>query len=104
MNLPPELAALLPVWLEPFMDAMLAALMVLLSGLYRRRRWRRILTDALVCALLAWFMQDLLILTGMDGGLSQLASVLLGWAGNDVAKRVLSRFYCRRISNDLKKD
>lgn len=72
-------------------DVLLAVFMLAVRGIFLRREPRRVLSDMLVCALLAWFMKSILLRLSMDGELSALASLTLGYLGSEAAIRLFLR-------------
>lgn len=72
-------------------DVLLAVFMLAVRGFFLRRKTRRVLSDMLVCALLAWFMKSILLRLSMDGELSALACLALGYLGSEAAVRLLLR-------------
>jgi len=81
----------LSVHKEQITDVLLTILMLGVRGFFLRRKTRRVLSDMLICALLAWFMKSLLLRLSMDGELSALVCLALGYLGSESALRLLLR-------------
>lgn len=82
-------SAILSNYKEQLVDVTLLLIMMLARGIYLRRKIRQCLSDMLMCALLSWFMKPALELMSMDGALSGLACLLLGYCGSGAAFRYL---------------
>lgn len=66
---------------EQGVAAALAGVMAFLRGTYNGDGWRVKLADAAMCAILAWFVKDLLGMFGAHNDLAYIASVMLGYMG-----------------------
>ena len=68
---------------EQGVGAVLAFLMAYLRGRYNGgKRWK-VLVDALMCAMIAWFIRDLLNFIGWSSDLAYIGSVIIGYLGTD---------------------
>lgn len=68
---------------EQGIGAMLAFIMAYLRGRYNGGAMAKTLIDALMCAMIAWFVRDLLDFTGLSSNLAYIASVFIGYIGTD---------------------
>ncbi|KFC87635.1 MULTISPECIES: phage holin, lambda family [Hafnia] len=96
MHKSPELWAMLMTWIAEHRSegsyAFIAGLMAILRGIYNGESpmWRRIL-DAAMCALVAFFIKDLLMLMSFDQKWAYIGSVFIGFLGIDYFSSVLRR-------------
>jgi len=81
----------LSVHKEQITDVLLAIFMLGVRGFFLRRKTRRVLSDMMICSLLAWFMKSLLLRLSMDVELSALACLVLGYLGSESAFRLFLR-------------
>lgn len=68
---------------EQGIGAMLALIMAYLRGRYNGGVKMLTLIDALMCAMIAWFIRDLLDFPGLSSNLAYIASVFIGYIGTD---------------------
>ncbi|MBW7981555.1 phage holin, lambda family [Enterobacillus tribolii] len=91
----PEVWSAVLAWLvsvkEQGVGAMLAATMAYLRGRYNGGKFWRVLIDALMCAMLAWFIRDLLDLIGLKTNLAYIGSIMVGYLGTDYFGTLLRR-------------
>ncbi len=100
----PDTWAQLILWLmsikEQGIGALLAGAMAYLRGKYNGgKRWR-ILIDAVMCTMIAWFVvRDILDFTGMKADLEYIASVFIGYVGADYFGNLLRRIIGNKTSS-----
>ena len=91
----PDIWAQLILWLmsikEQGIGALLAGAMAYLRGKYNGGKFWRIVIDAAMCAMIAWFVRDLLDFVGMKTDLGYIASVFIGYLGTDYFGSLLRR-------------
>ena len=91
----PDMWAQIICWLmsvkEQIIGASLAAAMAYLRGKYNGGKLWRILIDAVMCAMIAWFVRDILDFAGMKADLEYIASVFIGYVGADYFGNLLRR-------------
>ncbi len=68
---------------EQGVGAALAFLMAYLRGRYNGGKFWKTIIDALMCAMIAWFVRDLLDFLGLSNNLAYVASVFIGYVGTD---------------------
>ncbi|ANC41743.1 phage holin, lambda family [Hafnia alvei] len=96
MDKTPDLWALILAWLAGHKSegsySALAFLVAFLRGVYSGDSpvWRRLL-DAALCAVLAFFIKDALMLLGVDTEWSYIGSVFIGFLGIDYFSSLLRR-------------
>jgi len=80
---------------EQGIGATLAFLMAYLRGRYNGGKFWKVLIDALMCAMIAWFIRDLLNFIGWSSDLAYIGSVFIGYLGTDTigswVKRVAAK-------------
>ncbi|KKZ19011.1 hypothetical protein AAY84_07420 [Serratia marcescens] len=84
-DLDPQLWQRLATWWQAIKTqatcATLAAVMAFLRGESQGDRGMAVLLDAMMCAMLAWFIRDGLEWAGVSGDMSYLGSVIVGYLG-----------------------
>ena len=76
---------------EQGIGALLAFCMAYLRGRYNGGKFWKTLIDALMCAMIAWFIRDLLVFIGISANLGYIASVFIGYLGTDFIGAWLKR-------------
>ncbi|MEI7375662.1 MULTISPECIES: phage holin, lambda family [Dickeya] len=89
------LAALLAAK-EQGAGAVLAFAMAYLRGRYNGGKIIRTLIDALMCAMIAWFIRDLLDFVGLSKDLAYIASVFIGYVGTDSIGALIKKIISKR--------
>jgi len=74
---------------EQVIDVILLSVMMSARGIYLKRRFRLLICDLIICGLVSWFMKMILNYLNMDGALSGLTCILLGYIGSGNAFRLL---------------
>ncbi|AMG94312.1 MULTISPECIES: phage holin, lambda family [Citrobacter] len=92
-------AALLAVR-EQGIGAMLAFIMAYLRGRYNGGAKMKTLIDALMCAMIAWFIRDLLDFSGLSSNLAYIASVFIGYIGTDSIGNLIKKFAAKKAGVD----
>lgn len=69
--------------------AALAGSVAILRGRYNGGGWKKTIFDGLMCAILAWFVKDLLALLGLNPDLAYLTSVFIGYIGVDALSKII---------------
>lgn len=82
---------------EQLIGAGLAGAMAYLRVRYSGGHGLRALTEALMCAMFAWFIRDLLALIGVAASPSYFFSVLIGYLGTDYFGGLLRRMVDKRV-------
>ncbi|MGE0971143.1 phage holin, lambda family (plasmid) [Klebsiella sp. WOUb02] len=85
---------------EQGIGAMLAFVMAYLRGRYNGGAFVKTLTDALMCAMIAWFVRDLLDFMGLSPNLAYIASVFIGYLGTDSISSLIKKFTARKAGVD----
>ncbi|EPG3452754.1 phage holin, lambda family [Klebsiella oxytoca] len=85
---------------EQSIGAMLAFIMAYLRGRYNGGAMTKTLIDALMCAMIAWFVRDLLDFTGLSSNLAYIASVFIGYIGTDSIGSLIKKFAARKTGVD----
>ncbi|WP_246593540.1 phage holin, lambda family [Photorhabdus akhurstii] len=73
------------------MGAVLAAAMAYLRGRYNGGKFWKTVIDAIMCAVIAWFIRDVLDFFGMSTNLAYIGSVIIGYLGTDYLGQLLRR-------------
>ncbi|MBS9427856.1 phage holin, lambda family [Photorhabdus akhurstii] len=68
---------------EQGIGAALAAAMAYLRGRYNGGKFWTTIMDAIMCAMIAWFIRDVLDFFGMSTDLAYIGSVIIGYLGTD---------------------
>ena len=58
------------------------------------------LIDAVMCAMIAWFVRDLLDFIGLSSNLAYIASVFIGYIGTDSIGNLIKKFAARKAGVD----
>lgn len=81
---------------EQYIGALLAFTMACLRGRYQRGKILKTLINAAMCAMIAWFIRDILAIVGISKDLAYVASLFIGYVGIDfidiAIKRRLSKY------------
>ncbi len=87
MDKQPDIWMQLWLWLlsvkEQGLGAALAGLMAYLRGRYNGGKFWKTIIDAMMCALIAWFIRDLLVFLNLSTDLAYIGSVIIGYLGTD---------------------
>ena len=67
---------------EQGIGAILAFAMAYLRGRYNGGAFTKTVIDATMCAIIAWFIRDLLDFAGLSSNLAYITSVFIGYIGN----------------------
>lgn len=89
------MTTLLSAHKQQVLDIVLVVLMMIGRGFYLRRKARRLFSDMLMCGLLAWFMKPLFVAMSLDGALSGLGSLVLGYLGSGTVFHYLRQRFDR---------
>ena len=89
------LAALLAVK-EQGIGATLAFVMAYMRGRYNGGKLWKTLIDAAMCAMIAWFIRDLLGFFGLSTNLAYIGSVFIGYVGTDSIGALIKRAVAKR--------
>lgn len=81
---------------EQGIGAILAFAMAYLRGRYNGGAFTKTVIDAMMCAIIAWFVRDLLDLTGLSSNLAYIASVFIGYLGTDSIGSLIKRFAAKK--------
>lgn len=84
---------------EQSISALLAFAMACLRGFYQGRKALKTLIDAAMCAMIAWFIKDILKIIGLSGDLSYVASVFIGYVGTDFINRTIKRKFNNKLGS-----
>ena len=68
---------------EQGIGAILAFAMAYLRGEYNGGAFTKTVIDATMCAIIAWFIRDLLDFAGLSSNLAYITSVFIGYIGTD---------------------
>ena len=74
-------------------NALIAASLSLLFNIYKNCSWRRSISEAIICAILAWFIVDLLVLLNIPRDWGTLTSVLIGLLGAEDIRKGFKSFF-----------
>ncbi|MGQ9044958.1 phage holin, lambda family [Klebsiella pneumoniae] len=85
---------------EQGVGAMLAFAMAYLRGRYNGGPIMKTLIDATMCAMIAWFVRDLLDFIGLSSNLAYIASVFIGYIGTDSIGNLIKKFAARKAGGD----
>ncbi|GAB50238.1 phage holin, lambda family [Atlantibacter hermannii] len=91
-----DLLAALVAAKEQGIGAILAFAMAYLRGRYNGGAFTKTVIDATMCAIIAWFVRDLLDLAGLSSNLAYIASVFIGYIGTDSIGALIKRFAEKR--------
>ncbi|HAI3983315.1 TPA: phage holin, lambda family [Escherichia coli] len=85
---------------EQGIGAMLAFIMAYLRGRYNGGAVTKTLIDALMCAMIAWFVRDLLDFIGLSSNLAYIASVFIGYIGTDSIGNLIKKLAAKKAGVD----
>ena len=85
---------------EQGIGALLAFMMAYLRGRYNGGAMAKTLIDAVMCAMIAWFVRDLLDFIGLSSNLAYIASVFIGYIGTDSIGNLIKKFAARKAGVD----
>ncbi|MDM2860706.1 phage holin, lambda family [Citrobacter sp. Cpo073] len=85
---------------EQAIGAILAFIMAYLRGRYNGGAVTKTLIDALMCAMIAWFVRDLLDFIGLNSNLAYIASVFIGYIGTDSIGNMIKKFSAKKAGVD----
>lgn len=85
---------------EQGIGAMLAFLMAYLRGRYNGGKFWKVIIDASMCAIFAWFIRDLLNFIGWRSDLAYIGSVFIGYLGTDTIGSWVKRVAARKAGVD----
>lgn len=74
---------------EQGIGAILAFAMAYLRGRYNGGAFTKTVIDATMCAIIAWFIRDLLDFAGLSSNLAYITSVFIGYVDRTSAHRML---------------
>ncbi|MBN4856405.1 phage holin, lambda family [Citrobacter freundii] len=85
---------------EQGIGAILAFAMAYLRGRYNGGAFTKTVIDAMMCAIIAWFVRDLLDFFGLTSNLAYIASVFIGYIGTDSIGSLIKRFAAKKAGVD----
>lgn len=85
---------------EQGIGAVLAFVMAYLRGRYNGGAVTKTLIDALMCAMIAWFVRDLLDFIGLNSNLAYISSVFIGYIGTDSIGNMIKKFAAKKAGVD----
>lgn len=85
---------------EQGIGALLAFLMALARGKYNNSPTAKIIIDAFMCAMIAWFIRDLLDFVGLNSNLAYIGSVFIGYVGTESIGAFIKRVINKRAGVD----
>ncbi|HFY1707520.1 phage holin, lambda family [Salmonella enterica] len=85
---------------EQGIGAILAFAMAYLRGRYNGGAFTKTVIDAMMCAIIAWFVRDLLDFFGLTRNLAYIASVFIGYIGTDSIGSLIKRFAAKKSGVD----
>ncbi|GKX63847.1 phage holin, lambda family protein [Pragia fontium] len=92
----PDLWPVIVAWIAEhrgeILSAVLAALMALLRGAYSGGGKAKVILDAAMCSVIAWFIRDILMMINIEPDWALIASVFIGYLGTDFIGSVLKKF------------
>lgn len=95
MHQSPEIWNLITAWVAEhrgeLLSAFLAAAMAILRGLYSGGGKGKLTLDAAMCAMIAWFIKDVLLILSFSPDWAAVFSVFIGYLGTDYLGSVLKR-------------
>ncbi len=74
----------------------LAFAMAYLRGRYNGGAFTKTVIDATMCAIIAWFIRDLLDFAGLSSNLAYITSVFIGYIGTDSIGSLIKRFAAKK--------
>ncbi|EDT8845596.1 phage holin, lambda family [Salmonella enterica subsp. enterica] len=81
---------------EQGIGAILAFAMAYLRGRYNGGAFTKTVIDATMCAIIAWFIRDLLDFAGLSSNLAYITSVFIGYIGTDSISSLIKRFAAKK--------
>ncbi len=81
---------------EQGIGAILAFAMAYLRGRYNGGAFTKTVIDATMCAIIAWFIRDLLDFAGLSSNLAYITSVFIGYIGTDSIGSLIKRFAAKK--------
>ncbi|EAB8131307.1 phage holin, lambda family [Salmonella enterica subsp. enterica] len=81
---------------EQGIGATLAFVMAYLRGRYNGGAFTKTVIDATMCAIIAWFIRDLLDFAGLSSNLAYITSVFIGYIGTDSIGSLIKRFAAKK--------
>ena len=81
---------------EQASGAILAFAMAYLRGRYNGGAFTKTVIDATMCAIIAWFIRDLLDFAGLSSNLAYITSVFIGYIGTDSIGSLIKRFAAKK--------
>ncbi|EMJ7039340.1 MULTISPECIES: phage holin, lambda family [Klebsiella/Raoultella group] len=85
---------------EQGIGAMLAFIMAYLRGRYNGGKFWKVIVDALMCAMIAWFIRDLLNFIGWSSDLAYIGSVFIGYLGTDTIGSLFKKLAAKKAGVD----
>ena len=85
---------------EQGIGALLAFLMAGLRGRYNGSTFTKTIIDALMCAMIAWFVRDLLDVFGLNSNLAYISSVFIGYVGTETIGAFIKRVINKKAGVD----
>ncbi len=85
---------------EQGIGAILAFAMAYLRGRYNGGAFTKTVIDATMCAIIAWFVRDLLDLAGLSSNLAYIASVFIGYIGTDSIGNLIKKLAAKKAGVD----
>ncbi|MFC2783160.1 phage holin, lambda family [Citrobacter freundii complex sp. 2024EL-00228] len=85
---------------EQGIGAILAFAMAYLRGRYNGGAFTKTVIDAMMCAIIAWFVRDLLDFFGLRSNLAYIVSVFIGYLGTDSIGTLIKRFAAKKAGVD----
>ena len=70
--------------------------MAYLRGRYNGGAFTKTVIDATMCAIIAWFIRDLLDFAGLSSNLAYITSVFIGYIGTDSIGSLIKRFAAKK--------
>lgn len=95
-----DLLATLMAVKDQGIGAILAFAMAYLRGRYNGGAFTKTVIDATMCAIIAWFVRDLLDFAGLSSNLAYIASVFIGYIGTDSIGALIKRFAAKKAGVD----
>ncbi|MGU3204713.1 phage holin, lambda family [Escherichia coli] len=81
---------------EQGIGAILAFAMAYLRGRYNGGAFTKTVIDATMCAIIAWFIRDLLDFAGLSSNLAYITSVFIGYIGTDSIGSLIKHFAAKK--------
>ncbi|WNN46039.1 MULTISPECIES: phage holin, lambda family [Winslowiella] len=74
-------------------NALIAASLSILFNIYKDCSWKRRISEGIICAMLAWFVVDLLMLLNISRDWETLSSVFIGLLGAEDIRKGFKSFF-----------